>query len=224
MSVAGGLAVRPWRVVVVVGTGTDVGKTWVSARLLAALRMQGHRVAARKPAQSFNADDDPVGRDAAVLAAATGEDVAEVCPEERCYPVAMAPPMAADVLGRSRLTIAALAEELRWPTEPVGVGLVETAGGVRSPQAHDGDAIDLCAALAPDLVVLVADAGLGAINAVRLSADALAGSDLVVVLNRFDAADGLHARNRAWLEDDGREIHVMPGSEQALTARLLGDT
>jgi dethiobiotin synthetase len=215
--------VRPRRLVLVVGTGTDVGKTWVSARLLTALRARGSRVAARKPAQSFDADDDPAGHDAALLAAASGEDVAEVCRAERCYPVAMAPPMAADVLGRPRLTIAALAEELWWPTEPVDVGLVETAGGVRSPQAHDGDAVDLCGALAPDLVVLVADAGLGTINAVRLSADALAGCDLVVVLNRFDTADDLHARNRAWLQSEGREIHAIPGSEQALTARLLGE-
>ena len=55
---------------------------------------------------------------------------------------------------------------------------METAGGVRSPQADDGDAVDLVRLLAPDLVVLVADAGLGTINAVRLCVDALAGSGL----------------------------------------------
>jgi dethiobiotin synthetase len=55
----------------------------------------------------------------------------------------------------------------------VDVGLVETAGGVRSPQADDGDVLDLVAAIAPDHVILVADAGLGTINAVRLSVAAL---------------------------------------------------
>ncbi len=54
------------------------------------------------------------------------------------------------------------------------MGLVETAGGVRSPLAADGDCLDYCAALDPDVVVLVADAGLGTINAVRLTLDALA--------------------------------------------------
>ena len=63
--------VRPRRVVAVVGTGTDVGKTWVAARLLSDLRAAGLRVAARKPAQSFDPDDDPAGLDAAVLGAAT---------------------------------------------------------------------------------------------------------------------------------------------------------
>ena len=55
-----GTGVRPHRLVVVVGTGTDVGKTWVAARLLIDLRAAGVTVAARKPAQSFDPDDDPV--------------------------------------------------------------------------------------------------------------------------------------------------------------------
>jgi hypothetical protein len=52
--------------------------------------------------------------------------------------------------------------------------------------------------------VLVADPGLGTINAVRLCAGAITGAGLpppVVVLNRFDAGDPLHRANRAWLEE-----------------------
>ena len=90
---------RPRRLVAVVGTGTDVGKTWVAARLLSDLRAAGLRVAARKPAQSFEPGDDPAGRDAAVLGAATGETAEDVCSPHRWYEVAMAPPMAADGAG-----------------------------------------------------------------------------------------------------------------------------
>ena len=50
---------RPRRVVAVVGTGTDIGKTWVSAHLLTGLRAADLSVSARKPAQSFDPDDDP---------------------------------------------------------------------------------------------------------------------------------------------------------------------
>jgi dethiobiotin synthetase len=59
----------------------------------------------------------------------------------------------------------------------------------------------LCHLVAPDIVILVADAGLGTINAVRLSAGALrdGGAPVVVHLNRYDAADDLHQRNRDWL-------------------------
>jgi dethiobiotin synthetase len=193
---------RPERLVLIAGTGTEIGKTWVAARLLRAVRGRGTVVAARKPAQSFAAGDEGT-TDADVLAAATGEAAADVCPAHRWYPVAMAPPMAAAHLGAEPFTIGDLVDELQWP-DGVGVGVVETAGGVRSPLADDGDAVDLVRALGPDAVVLVADAGLGTINAVRLSLEALAHAGdraTLVVLNRFDPADELHQRNRSWLVD-----------------------
>jgi dethiobiotin synthetase len=213
---------RPGRLVAVVGTGTDIGKTWVAARLLRELRRTGISVAARKPAQSFHPDDDPADYDATVLGAASGEPPETVCPRHRWYEVALAPPMAADVLGRPSFTVADLFEECRWPDQPVEVGLVETAGGLRSPIAEDGDCLLLVRALAPDLVALVADAGLGTINSVRLTADALAANSmpLVVVLNRFDAAVDLHRRNRDWLrERDGLSVLVTPGDETELARR-----
>jgi dethiobiotin synthetase len=95
--------------------------------------------------------------------------------------------------------------ELRWPAG-AELGLVETVGGPRSPVAADGDSAGLAAALKPDLAVLVADAGLGAINAVRLSAAALTGLPLVVHLNRYDGEDPVHASNLRWLEGDGNRV------------------
>ena len=205
----------------VVGTGTDVGKTWVSARLVAHWRRSGLRVAARKPAQSFEPDAGPT--DAEILGHASGEDPQTVCAPERWYPVPLAPPMAARRLGREPLTLAALLDELSWPPEQVDVGLVETAGGLRSPIADDGDGLALATRVRADDVVLVADAGLGTINAVRLAAAALATEALPtsVVLNRYDPADQLHADNRRWLEDvDG--LHVVSGDAgiETLAKRL----
>jgi dethiobiotin synthetase len=133
--------------------------------------------------------------------------------------------MAADALGRPAPTVAELAAELAWPDPGTDVGLVETVGGVRSPHAHDGDGVDLGAAIRPDRLVLVADAGLGTINAVRLSVAALGsvtgpdGAPLapVVVLNRFDPGSDLHRRNRAWLSDrDG--LDVVPATTHELAA------
>ena len=197
---------RPERLVLVVGTGTEVGKTWVACRLARALRRRGLIVVARKPAQSYDAGDDLSDTDAALLAHATGDHPAAVCPQHRWYPVAMAPPMAAEALGRRPFTVADLVEELAWPTV-VGVGLVEAAGGVRSPLAADGDGVALAAALRPDRVVLVADAGLGTINGVRLAVAPLAGWPVTVVLNRFDAGDDLHVRNLDWLAGvDGLDV------------------
>lgn len=200
------MSVRPERIVLVAGTGTEVGKTWVACRLARALRARGLVVAARKPAQSFAPDDDPVDTDAALLAHATGDHPAVVCPRHRWYGLAMAPPMAAEALGLPPFTVAELVDEMAWPPG-VGVGLVESVGGIRSPVAADGDTLALAAALRPERVVLVADAGLGTINAVRLSAPALDGWPVTVVLNRWDADDDLHRRNRAWLADrDGYDV------------------
>jgi len=218
--------VRPERVVLVCGTGTEVGKTWVGSTVMRALRGRGMSVAARKPAQSYDIDSEgaPLGgpTDADVLGAASGEPPGAVCPPSRSYHRAMAPPMAAESLGLPSFTVADLIEELAWPSEEVGVGLVEAAGGVRSPLASDGDTTDLLAALAPEMVLLVSDAGLGTINLVRLSMDALAAATTpvaptVVVLDRFDPAHLIHRRNRQWLSERcGYRVVALPGEESDL--------
>jgi dethiobiotin synthetase len=188
---------RPNQLIVVTGTGTEIGKTWVASKLATALRRRGVRVRARKPAQSF-APEERGFTDAEVLAAATGESPVDVCPAHRWYDTPMAPPMAADALGRPPIDLADLAAEVDFD-DGVDVGLVETAGGVRSPLAHDGDTVDLARLLRPDSVLLVADAGLGTLNAVRLSADALNEWRVHVFLNRFDSTDELHGANKEWL-------------------------
>ena len=206
---------RPERLIVVAGTGTGVGKTWVTVALIAQLCRSGQRVAARKPVQSFGPGDTT---DAELLAAATGETAERVCPAHRSYDRPMAPPMAADSLGRPAFTVADLVGELAWPPD-VDVGVIETVGGVRSPMAGDGDAIAMVTALDPDGVVLVAGPGLGVLNLVRLSVDALDCAPVVVHLNRYDGSDDLHRRNRAWLE--GRMGLVTTTSAVELAGALL---
>jgi dethiobiotin synthetase len=181
--------------VVVAGTGTAVGKTWAAAALA---RRLVPRVAVRKPVQSYDARPT----DAEVLAEASGEAPTEVCVPHRSYELAVAPFMAAARLGRPPFTLDDLIGELAWPAGGVDVGVVEAAGGVRSPITSDGaDTVDLCDRLRPDLVVLVAEAGLGTLNAVRLCLDALDAHPVTVLLNRFDPADALHVANRDWLAE-----------------------
>jgi len=129
--------------------------------------------------------------------------------------------MAADALGLAPFGVAELVAEVTAGAPAGAVVLVESAGGVRSPLAADGDTVTLAAALRPALVVLVADAELGTINAVRLSTDALAPHHVVVFLNRFDASCDLHARNRDWLATrEGLEVVTDPEALAALLAPL----
>ena len=197
---------RPERLVLVVGTATEVGKTHLCCRLLEHARQRGVRVAARKPAQSFE-DHERGGTDAELLARASSEPVDAVCPPHRWYSTPMAPPMASDRLGLSPIRLADLASELTWPTDVVDLGFVETAGGVRSPLAHDGDAADLARLLDPDVILLVSDAGLGTLNSTLLSAGAMepTGVRLVVALNHFDPREELHRLNFEWLTAAGIE-------------------
>jgi dethiobiotin synthetase len=131
--------------------------------------------------------------------------------------------MAAEALGRPAPSTADLLGELEWPTPAVDVGWVETVGGPRSPIAADGDAVTFASRLDPDLVVLVADAGLGTINAVLLSVAPFAGHRTVVLLNRFDPGVDLHRRNHEWLTArQGLEVVVDPEALAALITQDLG--
>ena len=206
---------RPERLVVVLGTATGVGKTLVSAQVLARLKAEGASVAARKPVQSF-APCDPE-TDADVLGRATGEAPQVVCPRHRWYAMAMAPPIAAAFLGIEPPSQDELLAELSWPAGPVDVGIVETVGGPRSPLAADGDSAALVAALDADVAVLVSHAALGAINAVRLCAPAVP-RPLVVFLNRFDRTD-VHDRNLRWLQAEGFDVVTGVGD---LARRVAG--
>lgn len=193
---------RPERLVTVLGTGTGVGKTWVAAQVLARLKAGGTTVTARKPVQSFAPCDTET--DADVLGVATGEPPEVVCPRHRWYAMAMAPPIAANFLGIEPPPLDELLAELAWPAEPVQVGIVETVGGPRSPLAGDADSAAVAAAVDADLAVLVAHAGLGAINAVRLCAPAVP-RPLVVFLNHFDGTD-VCDRNLRWLQAEGFDV------------------
>ncbi|MEO5842050.1 MAG: dethiobiotin synthase [Acidimicrobiales bacterium] len=195
------MTARPKLLVAIAGVTTDVGKTWVGAALLEQLRTSGRRVAARKPVQSY--EPGTLTTDAHRLASASGEDPTSVCPPRRWYPLAVAPPIAAAHLGLAPIMLRDLLGELEWSTD-VEVGVVETVGGVRSPLADDADSATFLRALDADRVVLVADAGLGAINAVRLCIDVLAPASITVFLNRFDGGNDVHRANLEWLrERDG---------------------
>jgi dethiobiotin synthetase len=132
--------------------------------------------------------------------------------------------MAAGKLGRNPPRLRDLVQEVAqsWPPASVDVGLVELAGGPRSPMAADGDGVDLTRGLRPELVLLVADAGLGTINAVRLSVGVFGGLDMIVMLNRFDAHDPIHVANLAWLRGalPCPVVHAVDDLADDLVARL----
>lgn len=212
---------RPARLIGVLGTNTDVGKTWVASQLLATLKLRGTRVAARKPVQSYAPDD--INTDAARLAGASGEEITDICPAHRWYPLALAPPIAANALGRGPVRMQELINEIHWPPG-IDIGLIETAGGARSPIACDGDSMQLIERLHVDQILLVADADLGTINAVRLTLAAIGSIPTIVYLNRFDPENEVHELNRRWLIEQDKltvinDLHSLAIAIEARGAR-----
>jgi dethiobiotin synthetase len=208
-------------VVVVSGTDTGVGKTWVAARLAEGMARRGTKVAVRKPVQSFDPADGLT--DAEILATASGDEPASVCPRHRWYGIPLAPPMAAEALGRPPILMRDLVDETDVPAG--AITLVESVGGARSPVATDGDTVALAAALDAGVVLLVAPPGLGAINSVRLGASALAPLPVIIYLNHFVATNETHVRNLEWLTKRDRFVVCSSISEliDKLAAHLATD-
>ena len=128
---SGAASHRPAWLVFVAGTTTGVGKTWWSAAMARHLRTAGIAVAARKPVQSGEAGEVS---DADVLAAATGERVADVTPPHRTYELAWAPPMAAAELGRPALQGDRLAFHLIGRTSRIIVADLSTGQAATARQ------------------------------------------------------------------------------------------
>ncbi|MFJ6795474.1 dethiobiotin synthase [Streptomyces sp. NPDC091268] len=180
-------------VVIVSGTGTEIGKTVVTSAVAAAALAAGRSVAVLKPAQTGVGPDEP--GDAAEAVRLAGSAVTAV--ELVRYPEPLAPDTAARRAGLATLSPAEIARAAERLATHHDLVLVEGAGGllVRFDEAGHGlaDAARLLGA--PTLVV--AQAGLGTLNSTQLTAEALRArglSALGVVIGSWPREPDLAAR------------------------------
>ncbi len=168
------------RVVFVTGTGTDIGKTYISAALIRETVAAGQPVVALKPIISGAPDlADPAfeATDTAVLLRAQGLPV-NAKEVEACSPWRFKAPlsldMAADLEGRSIDFDAVIAwTRARIESAPVGAFvLVEGVGGVMSPVAAQHTNLDMVAELNVK-TILVAGNHLGGISHTLTAAEAI---------------------------------------------------
>ena len=149
----------------VTATGTDVGKTYLTAGLIRAARRAGHAVEALKPILSGYDPADAAASDAGVLLAALGraptpEAVAQIAPFRFAAP--LSPDMAAAAAGQT-IDFAAVVSACRARLAPDRLTLIEGVGGVMVPLDARHTILDLAGALALP-VVLVSATALGAIS------------------------------------------------------------
>lgn len=190
---AGGLrASRLPPVLVVSGTGTEVGKTVVTAAVAALAAGRGERVAVVKPAQT----GEPPGSagDLEVVRRLSG--VTETAEFAR-FPDPLSPEAAARAAGRPPLDLAGAAVAIKQLAVSADLVLVEGAGGllVRYDQAG-GTIADLAVMLAAPVLV-VTTPGLGTLNHTALTLEALSTRRLRlagVVIGCWPARPGLAER------------------------------
>ena len=161
----------------VTGTGTDIGKTYVTGLIVKCLRDAGRSAGYYKAALSgaeVAADGTLLPGDALHVARAAGLDAADVT-VSYVYRDAVSPHLAAQIEHRP-MDFAKVAEDYRRAKERTDYLTVEGSGGIICPLRWDDDEHVVLDDLAVRLgltALVVADAGLGTINAAVLTAEHL---------------------------------------------------
>jgi len=180
---------------IVLGTGTEVGKTWMTAALVTAARHRQIPVLALKPIETGIDETTEAGSDAALLAQAGGT------PLTQCYrfPDPLTPWLAAERTGQTvdlaRVQRWVTAEETRYTdttSHVLSLSVIETAGGVFSPLGPRESNYDLALGLEPARWILVAPNRLGVLHDVVATLLAMRSRGRApdhLVLNQVGAAD-----------------------------------
>ncbi|MFI7609637.1 dethiobiotin synthase [Nonomuraea terrae] len=180
-------------VLVVAGTDGGVGKTVVTAAVVALALRRGSTAAVVKPAQTGVAAGEPGDVDQVIRlsGAATTFELGR-------FPEPLSPAAAARAAGMPPVSLAGAAVLVRELAESHRLVVVEGTGGLLERYDDDGATIaDLARSLQAQVLVVVR-AGCGAVNQTALTLEALAhrGLDLAgIVIGRWPQAPGLAERS-----------------------------
>lgn len=183
-----------------IGTDTEVGKTFVACRLAELLVKRGIRVGVYKPVASGSEESTP--SDAELLRAAANQncDLQHICPQQ--FSAAVAPPIAAAKEGRE-VDEALLATGANWWLGRCELLIVEGAGGALSPISAHQTVLDLAVQFAFPLLLVVANR-VGAVNHTLLTLEAAQKRGLrveAIVLNRLPKTCENGSGTRQLIED-----------------------
>jgi dethiobiotin synthetase len=153
----------------ITGTDTAVGKTWVGRALSHALVGAGRRVVAVKPVETGCGGRNPHLEDGALLAAATGQARPSAALFRFAAPIA---PVLAAEREDETIDLDALVLRIEALSGDAEVLLVEGAGGLLSPITWDWTVVDLARSLGAAALVVAMDR-LGTINHTQLTLSAL---------------------------------------------------
>ena len=201
----------------ITGTGTDVGKTYVTGLIVKKLREGGASAAYYKAAMSGNdrrADGTLIPGDALQVKRMSGieQPLEEMCPY--IYETAVSPHLAAKLEGKS-LEMECVLKHFDYVCGKYEYITAEGSGGILCPLRFDEQQIQL-----EDFIkarslscLMVADAGLGTMNAVVLTAEYMKAHKIPVrgiIFNRYEPGNPLHEDNRLMCEAM-TGLHIIAG-------------
>ena len=191
----------------ITGTGTDVGKTYVTGLIVKKLREGGASSAYYKAAMSGNErrpDGTLIPGDALQVKTMSGveQPLEEMCPY--IYETAVSPHLAAKIEGNP-IEMECVLKNFDRVCGTYDYVSVEGSGGIFCPLRFDEQKIQL-----EDFIkarslacLMIADAGLGTINAVVLTAEYMKARKIPVkgiIFNHYEPGNPLHEDNRLMCE------------------------
>lgn len=186
----------------ITGTGTDIGKTFVAGLILKKLKQNGINAAYYKAAMSGNArrpDGSLIPGDAMHVKGVSGieQSLEEMCPY--VYEHAVSPHLASRLEGNP-VQMDCVLKNFEAVCEKYEYVTMEGSGGILCPICFDEEKIQL-----PDVIkacrlscLIIADAGLGTINDVGLTAFYMKAQEIPlkgIIFNHFQPGNLMHEDN-----------------------------
>lgn len=186
----------------ITGTGTDIGKTYITALIVKKLHEDGINVAYYKAAMSGNdrdADGNLIPGDALHVKTVSGieQSLESMCPY--VYENAYSPHLASKIEGNP-VELSVVLEGFDKLDSHYDYVISEGSGGILCPLRCDDKRIQL-----EDFVkardmecIIVADAGLGTINSVVLTVDYMKRKNIAIkglIFNNYEPTNILHIDN-----------------------------
>ena len=194
----------------ITATNTEVGKTYISALLVRALRARGIDAGYFKPALSDAVVEKGtlIPGDAAYVCQFAGLEVEPETLVSYIYTTPVAPHLAARLEGKEEVSLEKIMRDFSQHQNEHEMLIVEGCGGIICPLRDEPPLTleDVMASLSLPLII-VSNSGLGSINSCVLTVEFAKskGLDIAgVIMNGYDSSNFLH-------EDNARQIELLTG-------------
>lgn len=192
----------------ITGTGTDVGKTYVTGLIVKKLKESGMNAAYYKAAMSGNERTEEgmlLPGDAQYVKTVSGIEQSLACMCPYVYEAAVSPHLASRIEGNP-VMLQEVVKGFEEVCRQYDYVTMEGSGGIVCPIRYDDEQQLFLADIIQALrlpVLLVADAGLGTLNSVVTTCEYMQNHNLPlagIILNNYDENQFMHRDNRLMIE------------------------